>query len=343
MRTSIIPSRPILAAIAVLATSALPVGPLGAGPSLAGDAYLGITMSNLTASMSRALKLDDGQGVLVDSVVAGSPAATAGLQTGDVVLKIGDEQLSHTRDLSRLLRERAPGDEVRLTVLREGKQRRLQAVLGERPQRKVDGRGNVFEDGEIWRWIGRDEAERQKLLQDLGLPGMKQGFLGVEIADADPAEASVSGARITVIVPEGPAAGAGLLVGDVIVAYAGKDLANAATLREHLAATKPGDEAKLRYVRDGKRRDVTVTLGEMPARYGIAESIRRFLPGEGFDGSFRFWSGDSMRVPRPPMPPRPHMEREDLDELKAELDALREELGKLREELKQKRQEMRRE
>lgn len=305
-----------------------------AGAAAAGDAYLGITMSSLSPSMSRALKLDEGIGVLVDKVTAGSPADNAGLESGDVILQIDGESITGTRDITRILRDRQPGDELKITVLRESKQRRLKVTAGERPQRHVDGR-SLFGDKDVWRWFSGDDQDRKIILKDLGLTNLTRGFLGVVTSDADENAATREGAQISEVVAGSPAAEAGLAVGDVIIALNGKNVRSSGALVDLLAETKPGDETVVRIARNGKEQEYTVTLASTPARTNLSEAIRRFLPREPdapgapwvFDWRRGEGADDSLTL-------KLKLEHEDLAELKIELENLKAELQRMRDELK---------
>lgn len=323
------------AAVAVLALT------LGCGQALAGDAYLGITMSGVSPSMARALKIDEGVGVLVDRVVAGSPAEAAGLQTGDVILQVDETAITARRDLSRLLREAEPGDEIRLSIQREGKQRRLRATLGERPRRQVDGRGSLTEDIDLWRWFGGDQDDPVAFLKDLGLTGLVRGRLGVEVADTEPGG---GGAVVQSVTRKSPAADAGIQPQDRIVAIDDTRIESAAALRDHLDETRPGDVVVVRVERDGTTRDFTVELTSFGESLGLSELIGRYQGRgpAGPDSTWRFdWPGRGDSPPRPPRPPvsrqQLEAEREDLEDLREELEALKQELQKLRDELRSKR------
>jgi S1-C subfamily serine protease len=74
----------------------------------------------------------EGPGVRVQQVMPGSAAEKAGLLAGDVLLTIDGESVSDLRTYSALLKARAPGDEVTVTVLRAGGNKSLRAVLGAR-------------------------------------------------------------------------------------------------------------------------------------------------------------------------------------------------------------------
>jgi len=70
-----------------------------------------------------------GPGVKVGSVLDGSPAAKAGVETGDILLAIDDEELSDLRAFSKVLKRHKPGDVIRIKIRRGGKERTLEAKL----------------------------------------------------------------------------------------------------------------------------------------------------------------------------------------------------------------------
>ncbi len=74
----------------------------------------------------------EGKGVRVESVVAGSGAARAGLKTGDYLAKIDGTELVRAARLTDMLTGKKPGDVLKLTVRREGKDLELKATLSER-------------------------------------------------------------------------------------------------------------------------------------------------------------------------------------------------------------------
>jgi hypothetical protein len=71
-------------------------------------------------------------GVRISGVRAGSPAATAGLQAGDVITAIGQKRVVNLYDMTDALRSHQPGDTVVIVTRRDGTERRVTAVLGRR-------------------------------------------------------------------------------------------------------------------------------------------------------------------------------------------------------------------
>jgi len=103
---------------------------------------------------------------------------------------------------------------------------------------------------------------------------VSRGWLGVAIAPVTPEVAkrlgrtSREGAVVTELVPNGPAARAGVRSGDLIVAFQGTQVRRAGELPRLVARASAGSAAELRLVRDGREQVISVRLGELPARPG---------------------------------------------------------------------------
>lgn len=322
---------------------------LAAAPALAGDSgYLGVRLQDLTPAMVKALQLGDQAGVLVNEVVAESPAAKAGLRDGDVIVAFAGKPLSDYSSLTAAVRAGKPGDKVDVTVLRDGKKQTIQVELGE------------AKDGFAWNLAGDGEdalLELERLRGDKGpfkiiMSGRDRGWLGVHIDDLSPQLGEYFGAKdgagalVTEVEADSPAAKAGLKAGDVIVKLGDEAIADTADLHEALAGTKPEEQVKVEFLRKGKKQGADVTLAEAP---------EGDLPGLHFFGD----GGDEYHIMAPKMmyrhlPPMgkhdvrigkdPHRRIEvirefdradgDLQRMREELDTMRQELDELRKELK---------
>ena len=92
---------------------------------------IGIGYTLLTPRAAAALGLPaQAQGIIISQVVAGSAAAQAGLHANDVVTKINDQQIDGTHPMSSILLHTRPGEKVRLTIIRDGKQQTVDVTLG---------------------------------------------------------------------------------------------------------------------------------------------------------------------------------------------------------------------
>ncbi len=92
--------------------------------------WLGISMQGLAPELSREFGVE--QGVLVSEVMEGDPAAEAGVKAGDVILKVGDEKVEAPRDLQFAVLDYRPGDEIELTLNRQGEEMKLTVVATQR-------------------------------------------------------------------------------------------------------------------------------------------------------------------------------------------------------------------
>ncbi len=93
--------------------------------------YLGVNIDELKPDVAEALGLKkDQRGVIITNLPKDSPAAKAGLERSDVVIAIEGQEVSTPQDLRNRVAARAPGSEVELRVLRDGKEKTIKAKLG---------------------------------------------------------------------------------------------------------------------------------------------------------------------------------------------------------------------
>ncbi|MHC4432138.1 MAG: DegQ family serine endoprotease [Planctomycetota bacterium] len=92
---------------------------------------LGVSIGELTQELADYFEIDSTKGALVNEILEGSPAEKAGLQVGDVILKIDGREVSGIGDLRNTIAMAAPGSKVELLVQRDGKQRTVTVRIGE--------------------------------------------------------------------------------------------------------------------------------------------------------------------------------------------------------------------
>ncbi len=94
--------------------------------------YLGIAAEAVSDDLAAHLPLDPGVGLIVRTVGSDSPAASAGVQPNDVLLKIDDQLLIQPKQMQVLVRNRKEGDILTLTYLRKGETKTGKATLVKR-------------------------------------------------------------------------------------------------------------------------------------------------------------------------------------------------------------------
>ncbi|MCK4594145.1 PDZ domain-containing protein, partial [bacterium] len=93
--------------------------------------YIGFYLQDVTPSIAQAMRLSSSDGTLITHVDKGSPAAEAGLEPGDIVLSYNGEPVTDVDGFNTLFKESVPGDDVVLTVQRDGRQYRVALVIAE--------------------------------------------------------------------------------------------------------------------------------------------------------------------------------------------------------------------
>ncbi len=94
--------------------------------------YLGVQLQELNEDLAPYFDVKPGEGALILEVEADSPAEEAGIKVGDVIVKIGDEQISDSEDVQEIISDLEPEEKVDVTFVRQKKMMTLSVVLGER-------------------------------------------------------------------------------------------------------------------------------------------------------------------------------------------------------------------
>jgi serine protease Do len=163
--------------------------------------YMGISMNDVTPENAQFFNLKDASGAIIAQVTPGSPAAAAGLKTGDVIEKLNGAAIDNGGTLQLDIAQLTPGTHIQLGILRNGIPQTISMTLGE-----------------------YNKTGEQVATNDGGSDGAKGGKLGLAMADITPdvrqqlnLPESIKGAAIQSVRPGSPAEDAGLQPGDVIV------------------------------------------------------------------------------------------------------------------------------
>jgi serine protease Do len=92
-------------------------------------AFAGIVTQDLSEGLAEYFKVKEG--ALISEVVKDSPADKAGLKAGDVIVKIGDEDIEDEGDVRSAIQDHKPGDQVAFVVMRDGSETTINVTLGE--------------------------------------------------------------------------------------------------------------------------------------------------------------------------------------------------------------------
>jgi membrane-associated protease RseP (regulator of RpoE activity) len=246
--------------------------------------YLGVQTEEVTRENLGKYNLREVRGVAVAKVVEGSPAAAAGLQDGDVIVKINGEDITSGRKLTRLVSEISPDHTAQLTVVRGGSEREINVTVGKRPM-PTFAEGSFFPEGlkdfdlkmpELEKFeFKMPELEKLKDLEKFkweSRPGepMVWSFsnrrqIGVGLTPLTKQLSDhfgvTNGALINNVREDSPAAKAGLKAGDVITEIDGKAVKGELDVVRAIGEKKEG-EVTVTFVRAGQKQTVRVTPQE---------------------------------------------------------------------------------
>ena len=209
---------------------------------------LGIIIQNISDTLAKSLELKDKTGVIVSDVKASGAAAKAGVKRGDVITAINGEKIEDSNVLRNKVAGTAPGTDIKLTLVRDGKEMELTAKLDEFSA--ADAKKSANGEGDD---------------QNGPSPQNQSGKLGLSLQPVTPQAAkqlgldSAEGMVVTDVDPNGPAAEEGVARGDVILEINKKAVKSIADVQSAINAS--GEKPVLLLI---SRRGQTIYLTVKP-------------------------------------------------------------------------------
>lgn len=194
--------------------------------------WIGIGIQSLSEDIVRALKLKDSSGALVGSVTADGPAEKAGIRRGDVIMKIDDKSIRDSREVPRIIGNKQIGSTVRITVLRDGKEKTMSLVLGEYEKAEKEGRLALDSQGE------EETKKSDDIYEEVGLSFAN---LTAENRKMYNISSNMKGVVVEQVDPDSEAFEKGIRAGDVLETI---NMKKVTTLKELQAIFKSVRERK---------------------------------------------------------------------------------------------------
>ena len=231
--------------------------------SLGSSASIGVGIRDVTSDDAAKAKQGQASGVYVESVREGSPAAKAGIQTGDIVIDFDGERVRSASHFTRLVQESVPNREVTAVVIRGTSKQNLKISPDS------GGAFSIFSNN------GRRQLENLQINPPRGnfdfnldngslrvLPAT-DNTLGVSVSPLSEQLASYFGVKqgvlVSAVTSNSPAAGAGVRAGDVITAINGQSVSSRADITRALRE-RTGESAEISVTRDKKSLSLKATV-----------------------------------------------------------------------------------
>ena len=185
--------------------------------------FIGIQISDVTPDNAKFFQMNQAVGAIVSEVGPDTPAAKAGLRTGDVITELDGKPVTDAGQLQMAVGQKRAGDTIRLQVVRDGKPTNIPvtvAALG-------SGKGTETAGGEHGkeRW------------------GLGLADLTPDVRNELQARKSVQGALVEEVQPGSPADNAGLQRGDVIMEVNRHAVKSSAEVAQALSSVPSGQDA----------------------------------------------------------------------------------------------------
>ena len=192
--------------------------------------YAGVQIQPLTDALAESLGLKSTKGALVSEAQPGTPAAAAGIKAGDTIVSVNGEKIDAPKDVIRRIGNMKPGEEVKLGIVRDGKDQSFTLKLAAVPGDKIA------------------KADASKADEDGGVK------LGVQLAPVKGKDGKAGqGVQVTAVDPDGLAAEQGLRKGDIILEIGGKTVTEPKDVKEAVvSAKKDGKKNVVMRIRSGE-------------------------------------------------------------------------------------------
>lgn len=286
-------------------------------------AWMGVYTQSVDRDLAEALDLKTTRGAIINNVADDSPAETAGLKKDDIIIAIDKVEIDDAADLTEQILAHKAGDEITVTVLRDGAEQDVTLTLESRR------RGDVvvwsMDDDNPWKSKAYAEAlDRYYTDEPYGYLGVQVDDLSAQLGEYFGVDKG-RGALVSEVEKASPAEAAGLKAGDVIVAIDDEKVYDSRDVTDLIREQKKGDAVSIRVIRDKKEVTLSATLDEQEGQdFGVIRlpdlpDVNLNLPqmrGLRFGDTRSLWDSDDFR--------------KEMDELREELQALQKELQDLR-------------
>ncbi len=202
--------------------------------------WFGVRIRELSESemdeLAVKLGVSEGYGVVIAEVLKDAPAAASGLRAGDLIVAIEGRPIVETRMLQRIVGSTAPGRDLRVVVLRDGRRRELRVPVGQMPH----------------------DAVAERIAAEFGFL-VRDTTGGTGAADAHPGSPVVAA-----IAERSSADRAGLRVDDRILAVNGAEVGSLDAFRQRVGVILLRDPLRLRVQRKGEPLSLTLPPAQPP-------------------------------------------------------------------------------
>ena len=211
--------------------------------------WIGVSIQDVSEKIAKREKLDTEEGAIVKEVEKSSPADSAGIQEGDVIVEYNKERIFDSEDLTKVVSRTVPGTKVNIVIVRDAQKRTLPLIVGKKKVLKHQMFGvmpgipdvHVFVENHI---LGLQLLTlNEQLGEYFGAPN-NEGVLVEEVEHESAAE------------------NAGFKAGDIILRVGKKAVDAAEKVQRELHKYDEGDKVEFEVMRKGAKKSFSIEMDE---------------------------------------------------------------------------------
>ncbi len=212
-------------------------------------AWLGVAIQDVTESVAKKNNLSDKNGAYVADVPEESPAETAGIKKGDVIVELNHKSIEDADALVSAVEKMKVGDKADVVVVRKGEKKTLQAVLGKSPRNRQFA-VTIRRPGNLAWMLGNHTTQGMQLME---LNDQLSEYFGVQ---------SGAGVLVEKVEKESAAEKAGIKAGDVLQKIGKRTIDDLEDVTKALARVDEGDKVAVEVLRKGEVKNLTLEVQE---------------------------------------------------------------------------------
>jgi S1-C subfamily serine protease len=211
--------------------------------------WLGVSIQDVTPKFAREHSLKSKEGAYITDVVDDSPADSAGLQEGDVIVDFNGKKIETSDDLTETVRGTAPGTKASAKIIRGSENKTLTVNVGKNRMRSPFAISGIRSPRVMVRMFGG------------GIEGMELMELNKQLAEYFEAP-NGKGVLVESVKKEENAAKAGIKAGDVITKVGTESVSDVDDIRDAISDLDDAEKVNVELLRKGKKVTVSLELSE---------------------------------------------------------------------------------
>lgn len=247
--------------------------------------WIGVMIQDVNEKIAKKAKLDSEEGAYVKEVVEDSPADSAGIQEGDIIIEFNGKKLFNSGELIKIVRRTLPGMKVDLMVIRDDQKKTLSLTVGKKKVSKHQMFGAWPDMPDVRVFTGNHILG----LQLLTLNEQLGEYFGVP---------NNEGVLVEKVESESIAEKAGFKAGDIIIRVGNKTVDEAAKVQKEVRKYDEGDKVEFEVMRKGAKKTLSIEMEEdqrAPQNFFFRKPHIRMFRTDPFDDAEMYLDIDELQ------------------------------------------------